>query len=181
LLHFADEELLERIGRGDSRAFAELYERYALRLYSYCLRLLRDSQSAEDVVQETLTKVYTGVHSVHDARSFRGWIFTIARNEAYGILRKNRTAPLGDDDLVWDRDTPLESLLQAEENEIVQHLLEELKPEYREVLLLREYENLSYEEIAAISSSTIGAVKSRLYKARQALVKKLEPIYKVRE
>lgn len=179
MLHIADEELLERISHGDSRAFAELYERYAPRLYSYILRLLRDRQGAEDVVQETLTKVHTGARSVHDARSFRGWIFTIARNEAYGILRKNKTAVLGDDDLVWENDTPLDLLLQAED-EIVQRLLEELKPEYREVLLLREYENLSYEEIAIISSSTIGAVKSRLFKARKALLKKLEPIYELK-
>jgi len=181
LLHFADEELLECISRGDSKAFAALYERYAPRLYLYCLRLLRDRQSAEDAVQETFTKVYTGVHTVRDARSFRGWIFTIARNEAYGILRKNRTAVFTDDDLVWENDTPLDSLLQTEEHEIVQHLLEELKPEYREVLVLREYENLSYDEIAAITLSTIGAVKSRLFKARKALLKKLEPIYEVRE
>ena len=80
---------------------------YAPRLFVYCLRLLRDRQSAEDAVQETLTKVHTEAHSVHDRNSFRSWIFTIARNEAYGLLRKKKPVILADDDQVWDNETPL--------------------------------------------------------------------------
>ena len=154
---------------------------YAPRLFVYCLRLLRDRQSAEDAVQETLTKIHTEAHSVHDRSSFRSWIFTIARNEAYGLLRKKKPVILGDDDQVWDNETPLELLLRAEESEIVQHLLEELRPEYREILVLREYEEFSYDEIAVITSSTIAAVKSRLFKARKALTAKLKPLYDMRE
>jgi len=154
---------------------------YAPRLFVYCLRLLRDRQSAEDAVQETLTKVHTEAHSVHDRNSFRSWIFTIARNEAYGLLRKKKPVILADDDQVWDNETPLELLLRAEESEIVQHFLEELRPEYREILVLREYEEFSYDEIAVITSSTIAAVKSRLFKARKALTIKLKPLYDMRE
>ena len=179
--HLGDEELLERINRNDSRAFEGLYETYAPRLFVYCLRLLRDRQSAEDVVQETLMKVHTKAHAVLHGTSFRSWIFTIARNEAYGLLRKKKTIVLEDDDQVWNNDTPLELLLRAEESEIVQHLLEELKPEYREILVLREYEDFSYGEIAVITSSTIAAVKSRLFKARKAMTIKLKPLYETRE
>ena len=179
--HLGDEELLDLINRNDPKAFEELYEMYAPRLFVYCLRLLRDRQSAEDAVQETLTKVHTEAHSIHDRSSFRSWIFTIARNEAYGLLRKKKPVILVDDDQVWDNETPLELLLRAEESEIVQHLLEELRPEYREILVLREYEEFSYDEIAVITSSTIAAVKSRLFKARKALTIKLKPLYDMRE
>jgi RNA polymerase sigma-70 factor, ECF subfamily len=182
LTHPGDEDLLDRLIHGDPKAFPELYDKYSSRLFSYCLKLLRDRQSAEDAVQDTLTKVYSELHAGYETHSFRAWIFTIARNEAFGVLRKKRTVALDDnDDIVWEGETPLESLLQAEESEIVQHLLGELKPEYREVIMLREYENFSYEEIAAISSSTIAAVKSRLFKARKAMIRKLKPLYETRD
>ena len=97
------------------------------------------------------------------------------------MLRKKRAVPLGDDDVVWEKETPFELLLQSEEKEIVEHVLGELKPEYREIILLREYESLSYEEIASVTSTTISAVKSRLFKARKALVKKLRPLFQERK
>ena len=179
--HPTDEQLLERIRSGDAAAFPELYRRYSPRLYSYCFRLLRDGQSAEDAVQETLMKVHSEQRFVNDPRLLRGWIFTIARNEVFGMLRKKRAVPLGDDDVVWEKETPFELLLQSEEKEIVEHVLGELKPEYREIILLREYESLSYEEIASVTSTTISAVKSRLFKARKALVKKLRPLFQERK
>lgn len=178
--HPTDEQLLERIRSGDAAAFPELYRRYSPRLYSYCFRLLRNGQNAEDAVQETLIKVHSGQHSVNDARSLRAWIFTIARNEVFGMLRQKKTVPLGDDEIVWENETPLEALLQSEEKEIVDRLVGELRPAYREVLLLREFENLSYDEIAAITLSTTSGVKSRLFKARKALVKKLRPLFQER-
>jgi RNA polymerase sigma-70 factor (ECF subfamily) len=180
LSHLADEELLARINRNDAAAFEELYEKYSSRIYEYCVRLLHNHEHAEDVVQETLAKVFTQARSVQDPHSFQGWIFTVARNEAFGILRRMRTEEIRNDDQLWESETPLDSLLQAEESEIVQHLLGDLKAEYREVLLLREYEGFSYEEIASISSSTVGSVRSRLFKARKALTKKLQQVYQVR-
>jgi RNA polymerase sigma-70 factor (ECF subfamily) len=142
---------------------------------------LRDNRNAEDVVQETFVKVYIGCNSVRSFQSLRGWIFTIARNEAFGILRKTKIEFVEDDGQVWESETPLELLVRSEVKDIVQHFLGELKPEYREVLILREYEDLSYAELAIITSSTESAVKSRLFKARKALVKKLQPFFEERE
>ncbi len=181
LQNLTDDQLLERIQHGDANAFTQLYEQYKTRLYSYCVRLLRNSRNAEDVVQETFVKVYAGCNSVRSSQSLRGWIFTIARNEAFGILRKTKIDFVQEDDQVWESETPLELLVRSEVKDIVQHFLGELKPEYREVLVLREYENLSYAELASIMSSTESAVKSRLFKARKALVKKLQPFFEERE
>jgi len=181
LQNLTDDELLERIQHGDANAFTQLYEQYKTRLYSYCLRLLRNRQNAEDAVQETFVKVYAGCNSVHSSQSLRGWIFTIARNEAFGILRKTKIDFVEEDGQVWESETPLELVLRSEVKDIVQHFLGELKPEYREVLILREYENLPYGEIASITSSTESGVKSRLFKARNALTKKLEPYFRERK
>ncbi len=181
LQNLTDEQLLERIQHGEAKAFTQLYEQYKTRLYSYCLRLLRNSRAAEDAVQETFVKVHAGCNSVRSFQSLRAWIFTIARNEAFGILRRAKIDLVEEDGQVWETETPLELLIRSEVKDIVQHFLGELKPEYREVLILREYENLSYAELASITSSTESAVKSRLFKARKALVKKLQPFFEERE
>ena len=181
LQNLKDDQLLKGIQHGDAYAFTQLYELYKSRLYSYCLRLLRDSRNAEDAVQETFVKVHAGCHSVRSYQALRGWIFTIARNEAFGILRKKKISLVEEDDQVWETETPLELLVQSELKDIVRHFLAELKPEYHEVLILREYEDLSYAEIARITSSTESSVKSRIFKARKALVEKLQPFFEERE
>ena len=181
LQNLRDDQLLDGIQHGDAHAFTQLYELYKTRLYSYCLKLLRDGQNAEDAVQETFVKVHAGCHSVRSLQSLRGWIFTIARNEAFGILRKAKMSLVEEDGQVWENETPLELLVQSERKDIVQHFLRELRPEYHEVLMLREYEDFSYAEIARITSSTESSVKSRIFKARRALVEKLQPFFEEKE
>jgi len=177
----ADETLYDRIKSGDQTAYPELYRRFAHRIHSYALQLLRDSSAAEDIVQETMTKVYSSLPSLADGNALTGWIFAVARNEIFGQIRRKKPVPLGDDEDLWDEKTPLDSILGQEETEIIQHLLAELKPEYREVLVLREFEGCSYAEIAAITSSTVGAVKSRIFKARKGLLKMIQSQYATRE
>jgi RNA polymerase sigma-70 factor, ECF subfamily len=116
------------------------------------------------------------------ADSLQAWIFTIARNEAYTILRRMR--PTEDLDAatenVWDDENPLEKVVQKERKEIVQHCLANLRPVYRELLILREYEQFSYEEISKITGASESSIKSGLFKARKAMGKKLEAIVKER-
>jgi len=92
-------------------------------------------------------------------------------------LRRNRRNGVQSDEDVWDETTPYDLTISAETTEIVQRLLQNLKSEYREVILLREYEQLSYTQIAEITSNTESSVKSRLFKARKALTKRLKEYY----
>jgi len=176
----SDEQLLEQLQLGSPSAFAQLYQRYKHRVYAYCYRLLRDEQRAEDVVQETFLKIHENLYLLQKPEMFRPWLFSIARNEAYTHLRRRRyTEDLeSQGDLVWEEDNPLEAVIESDRKNIIQHYLGLLKPHYRELLILREYEQLSYTEIAQITGLTESAVKSGLFKARKALGKKLEPVFK---
>lgn len=178
--NLTDQQLLERLGAGDSGALTHLYKRYADRIFKYCQRLLGDGEAAGDAVQNTFLKLQKGTNGLAQPASFQSWLFRIARNEALMLIRhQHATTEIQDDD-VWDEETPLEKLMTMETTQIVQTALAALKIEYREVLMLREYEQLSYTEIASITGATESSVRSRLSKARKALAVKLEPFLKVR-
>ncbi|MDP2885589.1 MAG: RNA polymerase sigma factor [Ignavibacteria bacterium] len=178
-----DEQLVERIRIDEGRAFAQLYHRYKHRVYAYCYRLLRHPQNAEDATQETFVKIHRSLRQLENTASLQTWVFSIARNEAFTILRRLRPT----EDLeaatenVWDEDNPLEKVVQKERAGIVQHCLGLLKPMYRELLILKEYEQLSYAEISQVTGASESAVKSGLFKARRAMRKKLESILKERD
>ena len=109
--------------------------------------------------------------------AFKPWLFRIARNEALMILRRRGKRSEEDPDSVWSEQTPLDALVRAETVELVQKFLFELKVEYREVLVLREYERLSYAEIALMTGASESSVKSRIFKARKALTDRLRPFF----
>ncbi len=123
--------------------------------------------------------MYHNVGTLTDTSVFRSWLFTIARNEVFKMLRKYRRNGTVDAESVWTDETPLTFAQKNETKVVVMACIDALKAEYREVLLLREYEQRSYEEIAAITGSTESSVKSRLFKARKALAEKLRPYFKV--
>jgi RNA polymerase sigma-70 factor (ECF subfamily) len=171
-----DEQLVEHIRVDQGRGFAHLYHRYKHRVYAYCYRLLRHPQNAEDATQETFLKIHRSFHQLEHPESLHTWIFSIARNEAYTILR--RVKPVEElekaENEVWEEDGPLERIVERERAAIVQLCLSLLRPVYRELLILREYEHLSYSEIARVTGASESAVKSALFKARKAMGKKLE-------
>ena len=173
----ADTELIQLLRNGDRQAFADLYEHHKAAIYRYCLRMLTDSDAAEDATQETFIKMLAGVNGLQNVESFLPWLFSIARNEVMMHIRRNRHNGVHSDEDVWDKQTPYELTVAAETTEIVQRLLQNLKSEYREVILLREYEQLTYTQIAEITSDTESSVKSRLFKARKALTKSLKEYY----
>jgi RNA polymerase sigma-70 factor (ECF subfamily) len=174
---------VERVKGDEVVAFAQLYHRYKHRVYGYCYRLLRHPQNAEDATQETFLKVHRSLHQLENPESLTSWIFSIARNEAYTALR--RLKPVEElevaENEVWDEDGPLKRIVENERAAIVQHCVSLLKPSYREILILREYEQLSYTEIAKVTGSTESAVKSALFKARKAMGKKLESMMNERD
>lgn len=172
-----DEQLVENLRLGKGEAFEELYRRYKRRVYTYCLRLTGEVGLAEDATHDTFLKMYQSIGSLNDSRLFRSWLYSIARNNVYKQLRRNQRNGSLEEESVWVDESPLKLAEQSEVKEILTSCLEALKTEYREILFLREYEQRSYDEIAAITGHSVSSVKSRLFKARRALAEKLRPYF----
>jgi RNA polymerase sigma-70 factor (ECF subfamily) len=184
-MHFSeDKELLMQIRSGGQHAFTDLYNKHRRRLLAYCFRLLQDRVVAEDVVQIAFQKAYESLPSLDNPELFFYWLFSIARNEVYAVIRKTKksgTMSSIEEEDVWDEQTPHEVSIKTELTELVDLHLNHLKVEYREVLVLRHYDGLSYAEIAAVTGDSVSSVESRLFKARKALAKKLEPYFNEEE
>jgi len=174
----SDEQLVNDLKLGLEDAFASLYERYKRSIYSFCLKLSADRFLAEDATHDTFIKMQQNIHTLNDVSVFRSWLYTIARNQVYKLLHKQKSNGRLTDELVWSDDNPDIALEVSEEREIITQCINALKPEYREVLTLREFEQLSYMQIAVITGDSESSVKSRLFKARRALAEKLEPYFR---
>ena len=172
-----DEELIQNLRQGDMQAFEELYHRYKRHIFTFCLKLTGDRMLAEDTTHDTFIKMHRSIDSLSDVRLFRTWLFTIARNGVFNQLRKGHRNGSVEDGSVWTDETPLSLTERTETSAIVSACISGLKAEYKEVLILREYEQKSYEEIAAITGNSESSVKSRLFKARKALAQKLRPYF----
>ncbi len=171
-----DEDLARAFAAGDNLAFAALYSRYKQPVYVFALRMLRQPDRARDAFQTAFLKAFECRPELARVIRFRSWIFTVVRNHCLNELRRDRTIDTSYeemDELQGNDDGTM--LEQEDENRFLMEAIARLKPEYREVLLLREYQDLSYEEIAAVTGSTESAVKSRLFKARQQLHRMLKP------
>ena len=170
----SENQLLAELQRGSQRAFAEVYQEFSEGVFAYCLKILADRQVAQDVVQETFLKVQQHAHTIEKSQSFRSWIFRIARNEALMQLRKKRANGSVENGSVWDEETPYQQAVATERAEAVNRTLDSLKREYREVLVLSVYEGMSYAEIANVTGATESSVKSRIFKARKAMIERLK-------
>lgn len=180
-MHTDDKELIESFQAGDEFAFVSLYNRYKGPVYAFCVKMLLSRSLAEDAVQETFLRVYENRNRLLNTGAFKAWLFTIARNQCLNQLRRtNRQVALDGQEhtqlVASSPELPMHQLEKSEKIALVNHYLAQLKPDYREVLILREYQNLSYEEIAAVTRSTLSAVKSRLFKARRKLAAFMDPI-----
>jgi RNA polymerase sigma-70 factor, ECF subfamily len=173
----SDAELLEQMRMNNQQAFAELYERHKTGIYRYCLKMVTDHAAAEDATHETFLKMFTHAGTLQDPNALHAWLLSIARNEVLSFFRRQKRNGTRTDDEVWTDQTPHDMTVSIETTEIVQTLMCQLKTEYREVLVLRQYEQLSYAEIASITGDTESSVKSRLFKARKALMEKLKLYY----
>ena len=171
---YTNEELLSQLRAGDRKAFLYLYEAYKYGLYQYCLRLLRDGSLAEDAVQQTFEKVFSKCSTVANPSLLRSWIYTIARNESFGIMREKSPEVSIEEDCMSTEPSALESIEDEEAADGVRRAIGMLSPAYQEVIVLREYEGASYDEIARITNSTVSSVKSKLFKARCVLMERIK-------
>lgn len=182
----ADEKrLVRQTLDGSHDAFRELVTRYQRPVFSIVVRMVRDRSDAEDLAQEVFVKVYRALGSYDPKRKLSSWIFKIAHNAAIDHLRRQglATVPLegegeepGPADFVADAgaETPEAAAERGDLARAFEAGLGRLRPEYREVLVLRFQEGLAYEEIAEVTGLPLGTVKTHLHRARKALAKQLE-------
>lgn len=175
-----DDSIVRQLRNGSDRARNDLYRQYRSRLYNYCYHLLGNSADAEDAVHEAFIKVFNGIDGLHSPAAFRSWIYTIARNESMQVLRKKRpltSEHIGD----YGDSDDVERKIETEDiTRIVKAEIDALQPEYREIILLREYHHLSYVEIANVLQTNGSTVKARLFRARKKLIEKLSPYFNER-
>lgn len=178
-----DHRLISGLQAGDEAAYEKLIERFQAPIYNLAYRLLNDPSDASDLLQEVFLKVFRNVENFRGESSLRTWMYRIAVNEANNRRRwlfRHRRGETGMDDLFEDSETREKPLVDAGEtpfdftlNREAQLLLEEglgaINPVFRSALVLREIEELSYEDIADILEVSIGTVKSRIVRGREAL------------
>jgi RNA polymerase sigma-70 factor, ECF subfamily len=177
----SDDVLLERLRTGDRSALGEIYERYKSCLYGYCFRLLRDEADAQDAVHEAFIKLSFGIGLIMKDAAFRTWIYRVARNESLMILRRRQRRSSTDPDTLFDDRTPQDDAEEHDAATAVHGALARLSLEYREALVLREFDGMSYDEIASLTDSSLEAVKARIFRARRALARELEDVFPRKE
>ncbi len=184
-----DQLLVERAQRGDKRAFELLVEKYQHKLARLVSRLVRDPGEAEDVTQEAFIKAYRALPSFRGDSAFYTWLYRIGINTAKNFLvATRRRAPTSTEvdaeeaegyessELLHDINTPESLLLTKEIGTTVNAAIESLPEELRSAIQLRELEGMSYEEIAKLMDCPIGTVRSRIFRAREAIAEKLKPL-----
>ena len=184
-----DQQLVERAQRGDKHAFELLVSKYQRKLARLLSRFIRDATEVEDVTQEAFIKAYRALPTFRGDSAFYTWLYRIGINTAKNYLvAMGRRAPtttdidseeaegFEDGDQLRDLNTPENQMMSRQVAETVNQTLEELPEELRTAITLREIEGLSYEDIASIMNCPIGTVRSRIFRAREAIAEHLRPL-----
>jgi len=183
-----DAKLVEMVQRGDKAAFNVLVLKYQHKVLKLVTRYVRDPVEAEDIAQEAFIKAFRALPSFRGESAFYTWLYRIAANTAKNVLVSSRrrlvdyNLDLQDPEdyaaqvLLKDGDTPEGMLLTEEIRHTVTEAMQQLPDDLREAITLRELEGLSYEEIAEVMECPVGTVRSRIFRAREAIDKKLRPL-----
>ncbi len=184
-----DQQLVERAQRGDKHAFELLVAKYQRRLGRLILRFVRNAAEAEDVTQDAFIKAYRALPAFRGDSAFYTWLYRIGINTAKNhLVAQGRRAPTStpfdsdeaedfeDAALLHEVATPENELMSKQVVEVVNASLQELPDDLRTALTLREIEGLSYEEIAVVMNCPIGTVRSRIFRAREAIAANLRPL-----
>jgi RNA polymerase sigma-70 factor (ECF subfamily) len=182
----SDERLLANARQGDKQALEALLERHQPQVYRFGLKMCRDPEDAQDVLQDTLLAMARGVRDFRGASSISTWLYTIARSFCIKKRRRSKFAPAQQRSLESDAaveagrlaggDDPAETLAGKEVEQALEQAITALEPMYREVLLLRDVEGLTAPEVAEIVGTSVQAVKSRLHRARLSVRERVAPL-----
>ncbi len=191
LRDLTDEQLMFRVQEGHTASFDLLVERYKDRLFNYLLRLTGNRDDAEEVAQEAFVKAYIHAEKYKTIAKFSTWLYTIATNLVRNRMRSRSRAPQifslwgrgksdGDDEKVIDvldpGRSPEDKVNDSELSEIINRAIKKVPEKYRSCFVLREINQLSYEEIAAVTGLKLGTVRSRINRARNCFRQIIEPI-----
>jgi len=183
-----DQLLVERVQKGDKHAFDLLINKYQHRIVSLVARYVNDHAEALDVAQEAFIKAYRALGNFRGDSAFYTWLYRIAINTAKNwLVAQKRRPPASDIDAVdaeqydvesrlKDKGTPENELLREEIRQTVYRSIAELPEDLRTAIVLREMEGMSYEEIATTMECPIGTVRSRIFRAREAIDEQLKPL-----
>ncbi len=180
---YTDEELIARFQEGDEQAYIELVNRYRNKLITFVYRFVNEFEQAEDIVQDALLKLYTHKHYYRNIAKFSTWIYTIAGNLAKTELRKKKQrkvtsiSQMGPEDRDYEIPSVAPDTDETAQSEYIektiQAAIQKLPLHFRTVTILRDIQELSYEEISKIVDVPLGTVKSRINRARLQLQKEL--------
>ena len=176
---YSDEELMKRFQNGDENAYIELVNRYRDKILNFIFNYIGDFEISEDIVQDTMVKLYQKKHYYKEIAKFSTWLYTIAKNLANTELRKKKQrkttilSHISKDDKPYDIPSDQPGTHQEVESEItskiIRNAIDQLTDKFRTVILLRDIQELSYEDISSIVGVPIGTIKSRINRARLQL------------
>jgi RNA polymerase sigma-70 factor (ECF subfamily) len=181
-----DAEIVAEILKGDREKFSDLVQRYQGRLVNYLYRLLRSTEEAQDLAQEVFVKIYLALDRYDPRYKFSTWLFRVAQNAAIDKIRKRRLKVVSmdrpgdrdDESRTWEfpspDPSPYRNMRNRERGEAIQEVIDQLPWEYRELIVLRHYGELSYDEIASLKKMPLGTVKNKLFRGRQMMKEKLQ-------
>ena len=187
----SDEDLMLKVQAGESACFDLLVERYKVRLYNYLFRLLSNPDEAEEIAQEAFVKAYIHAGKYKTIARFSTWLYTIATNLVRNKMRSRSRAPkifslwgkgYGDGeeekpiDVMDKGRTPEDVMNDSELSDVISEAIAKIPEKYRTSFVLREINQLSYEEIAAVTGLKLGTVRSRINRARNSFRQIIEPI-----
>lgn len=174
-----ESRLIKKAKSGNLEAFEQLILQYEKRIYNYCYRMTNSQEDAEDLAQEIFIKVYKNLKSFKGNSKFSTWIYRIAYNTCIDKYRKKEVATVSltlnsdeeekEIDLPSNDPLPEERIVSREEYDVVCECISELKPEYKNAVILRDIQNYTYDEIAEILNIPLGTVKSHISRGRAAL------------
>ena len=184
----SDAQLVKRVQKGDKRAFDLLVLKYQYKVQAVISRFIKDSSEVQDVAQEAFIKSYRAIDNFRGESQFYTWLYRIAVNTAKNhLVTRNRRPPSDDVDIndaehyggsecLKENDTPEGDMYRGELEAVVFKAMSDLPEDLRTAVTLREMEGMSYEEIASIMECPVGTVRSRIFRAREAITDKIKPL-----
>ena len=181
-----DDVLVKKAIGGDEEAYKKLVDKYQRALYYHILKMIKDREQVEDLVQETFVKAFDNLNTYSTNYAFSTWLYRIATNHTIDYLRKKKLKTLSIDKPMKTKDGEMEmqlpddsagtdrDIIRKQRQRIVQHAIDDLPEKYRKVIQLRHMEEKSYKEISDILDRPLGTVKAHIFRAREMLYKELK-------